>query len=262
MRNSNSGYKVAVFILSLIILAQWAMLAKIKPGPAPKIIPSSIKGKIAIVLDDWGYNPNNLASLTQIKYPLTLSVLPNLSYSKKVAAQIYKNGFEVILHLPMEPEPREKVRLEKNTILTTMDENSIRKIIADDLNNVSYAKGVSNHMGSRVTENSKTMAIIFKELKKRQLYFLDSFVSGDSVCLDLAHRMRIPFAKRDIFLDNNENPEYIRGQIGKLKTRAGIYGEALGIGHDRKLTLEVLKEMMPKLVKEGYKLVFVSELTR
>jgi polysaccharide deacetylase 2 family uncharacterized protein YibQ len=41
-----------------------------------------------------------------------------------------------------------------------------------------------------------------------------------------------------------------------------VYGQAIGIGHDRKITLEVLKEVMPSIEKEGYKFVFVSELIR
>jgi polysaccharide deacetylase 2 family uncharacterized protein YibQ len=39
-------------------------------------------------------------------------------------------------------------------------------------------------------------------------------------------------------------------------------GWAIGIGHDRRNTLEVLKEEMPKLEKEGYKFVYVSELVK
>lgn len=91
---------------------------------------------------------------------------------------------------------------------------------------------------------------------------MDSLVSSDSVGFDLAHKMQLGFIKRDIFLDNTETPEYIKGQIYKLKIRARVYGQAVGIGHDRRVTLEVLKEVMPQLEKEGYKFVFVSELIK
>ena len=74
--------------------------------------------------------------------------------------------------------------------------------------------------------------------------------------------MHVGFVKRDIFLDNKEEAEYIKGQIYKLKRNAQMYGHAVGIGHDRKITLEVLKETMTELEREGYKLVFVSELVK
>jgi polysaccharide deacetylase 2 family uncharacterized protein YibQ len=229
------------------------------PRVAPKA-PAAIKGKIAIIIDDWGYNLHNLHALEGLKYPLTMSVLPNLNYSRALANEFHRRGFQIILHLPL--EPREKYRLENNTIMTSMGEPTINSIIGQGLQSVMYAAGVSNHMGSRATENTRIMEIIFKELKKRQLYFLDSFVSAKSVCPDLARKMHLFFAKRDIFLDNNDDPEYIRSQIYKLKTRASIYGQAIGIGHDRKATLDTLKEEMAKLEKEGYKFVFLSELVR
>jgi len=74
--------------------------------------------------------------------------------------------------------------------------------------------------------------------------------------------MRVPYAKRDIFLDNIEDTPYIKDQLNKLKAKARMYGYAIGIGHDRPVTLAVLKEAIPQLKKEGYKFVFVSELVR
>jgi polysaccharide deacetylase 2 family uncharacterized protein YibQ len=262
MKGSGQRYKIAVIVLSVIIIIQWLLLVRREPGRPPEITPAAVIGKIAIVLDDWGYNLNNTALLGRIKHPLTMSVLPNLAYSKTAARELHQKGFEVILHLPMEPQARQKVRLEKNTVMTSMSEAQIKKIISEDLSNVLYAAGVSNHMGSFATEDTGTMEAVFKELKKRRLYFLDSFATSDSACLDSAHKIRLAFAKRDIFLDNQADPEYIKGQIHKLKTRARLYGQAIGIGHDRKATLEVLIEMMPKLAREGYKFVFVSELVK
>lgn len=252
------GYKIAILILSLIIVFQWIFIAAMtKPQRLPRA-PQVRKGKIAIVIDDWGYNLNNLALLRQIKYPLTVSVLPNLGYSKAIVQEAKRLKFEVILHLPM--EPREKIRLEHNTIMTSMSEKTIRDIIAGDLDNIGYARGVSNHMGSKAAQDLRTMSAVFSELKKRGLYFLDSYVSAESVSFELAPKMGLAFIRRDVFLDNRQDAQYIRSQIHKLKTKAKIYGRAIGIGHARQLTLQVLKDIMPELEKEGYRFVFVSSL--
>ncbi len=252
------GYKIAFFVLALIIIFQWIFILKISRPKKPTEAPPVIKGKLAIVIDDWGYNLNNLHIAKQIKYPFTASILPCLPYSKAVAKGLYEQGIEVILHLPM--EPHERFRLEHNTITTMMDEENIKNIIAQDLTDIQYATGVSNHMGSKATEDLRTMGIVFGELKKRNLFFMDSLVSAKSICAGLADKMNQRFIKRDVFLDNIEEAEYIRGQIHKLKAKARVFGQAVGIGHDRKITLEALKEAMPLLEKEGYKLVFVSEL--
>jgi len=254
--------RIAIIILSIIVIVESALLIHLwsqGPQEVPEVAVAQ-KGEIAIVIDDWGYNLDNLDILDEIKYPLTCSILPKLNYSRRIAEELHKRRFQIILHLPMEPE--ERYRLEKDTIMLSMDEENIRDIIDKDLISIVYAKGVSNHMGSRATQDRRVMEIVFKELKRRKLFFLDSLVSSKSICSDLAREMNLDFTKRDIFLDNKKDPGYIKKQIHKLKKRADIYGKAIGIGHARRSTLETLKEVMPELEREGYKFVFASELIK
>lgn len=255
--------KTIIFLLSLAVLIESLVLlrscVKQPPPAAPPRPPVAVlKGRIAIVLDDWGYNLFNLPVLEKVKYPLTLAVLPGLKYSAEISRVARRIGKEVILHLPMEPD--EKLRLETNTVLASMDESAIVRIMDKDVAAVPGIKGISNHMGSKVTRDPRTMTIILNELKKRKLYFLDSVVSSKSVGFRLARELRVPCAKRDVFLDNTEEAGYIRRQIEVLKNRARIYGYAVGIGHDRGVTLRVLAEAAPQMAAEGYKFVFVSEL--
>lgn len=257
--------KIAAIVFAIIALAEGIYIIALLHSPKPhaKRMPEvvrPIKGKIAIVLDDWGYHRNNLQFVSQIKCPLTMSVLPNLAYSKEIAVALHRLGFEVILHLPM--EPYEKYNLEKNTIMTDMPEARIREILNQDLKELPYLKGLNNHQGSKATADPSTMKVVFSELKSRKLYFLDSFVSAHSISFALAKTMHIKTAKRDIFIDNNEDRAYIKSQIEKLKTRASEFGSAIGIGHDRAATLSVLRQVIPELIEEGYSLVFVSDLVK
>lgn len=257
----NLRYKITIGVLLLVIIILGVFIAITRPKRIAKIpIAITVKGRIAIVLDDWGYNLNNLHIIDQIKYPVTASILPNLNYSRQVAEELHNRGFGIILHLPM--EPLEKYRLEKNTIMTSMDDQTITRIIDEDLGIIAYANGVSSHMGSAATQDTRTMEIVFKELKKKHIFFLDSFVNPKSVCSNLARKIGLEAAKRDVFLDNREEAGYIKQQIYKLKLRAKSKGYAIGIGHDRKITLQVLKEVMPQLEKEGFKFVLLSELVR
>ncbi|MFH0790712.1 MAG: divergent polysaccharide deacetylase family protein [Candidatus Omnitrophota bacterium] len=258
------AYRIVVFVLAIVVIVEssllvylWVNRPKERITKIPVTVPAAA-GKIAIVIDDWGYSLNNLAVLKQINYPLTLAILPNLPQTKVISQEARRLKFEVILHLPM--EPLEKNNLERNTIMASMDEREIKDILNADLDSIIYAKGVSNHMGSKATKDARIMSCVFSELKKRGLYFLDSYVSLDSVCPELTHKMKLGFARRDIFLDNQSDPEYIRGQIEKLKVAAKANGYAIGIGHGRKITLQVLRDIMPELRKEGYKFVRVSEL--
>ncbi|MCM8780401.1 MAG: divergent polysaccharide deacetylase family protein [Candidatus Omnitrophica bacterium] len=256
-------YRNATLILSFVVIIETMILIQVwftRPRKRLAPVPPVVKGKIAIVIDDWGYNLNHFRMLEEIGYPLTISVLPNLSCSSWIAQQANRMGLEVILHLPL--EPYERYNLESDTITTSMDEVTIKGIIEKALADIPTAKGVSNHMGSKATADFRVMEIVFRELKRRNLYFLDSLVSPKSICFDVARKVRLNFAQRDVFLDNQEDTDYIKGQIDKLKTIAKVHGQVIGIGHVRKNTLDVLKEMMPLLAKQGYKFVFVSELAR
>lgn len=224
--------------------------------------PFSASGRIAIVLDDWGYSVNNLKFVKEIREPLTLAILPGRAYSGFIAQAAAELGKEVILHLPLEPhQENTKYSLEPDTILTTMPKAQVAKILENDIKSVQGIKGVSNHMGSYATENKPLMKIIFLELKKRKLYFLDSF-TGKTVGKDLAREMGVFYARRQVFLDNENEPSYILGQIELLAKIAAQTGFAIGIGHDRSSTLEVLVRAMPDLRKQGYKFVYVSELVK
>lgn len=247
---------IVVQSLIILIFLKHPVEKKIKHVP----LHTAVKARIAIVLDDWGYNQENLASLKQIPYPLTLAVLPNLSFSRSVGVYGHSLGKQIILHLPM--EPHESVNLEKNTIMTFMDDKHIEEILAQDLGSIPYVRGVSNHMGSKAVENKNTIFAVFKEIRKRKLFFLDSYVSLKSVCYENALSLRLPIVKRDIFIDNESDPSLIRRQLYKLRAKALKQGCAVGIGHDRKNTLLVLREVMPEMEDEGYKFVFVSDLVR
>lgn len=228
-------------------------------GPAKGRI---YQGKIAIVLDDWGYTLNNFGMLKEIKEPLTLAILPGRSYSREIArASSEELTQEAILHLPLEPHRGKNNHLEPDTILLGMSEQEVLKILKADFNSVPGIKGVSNHMGSLATENKRLMKIILGELKKRKLYFLDSY-TGKTVCKDLAGAMGLRYARRHVFLDNKNDAEYIFAQIEVLARIAKQAGYAIGIGHDRPRTLEVLSKAMPDLKKRGFKFVYVSELVK
>jgi polysaccharide deacetylase 2 family uncharacterized protein YibQ len=252
------SYKIIIALLAGVIILQWLFIFekhRKAAGPLP-----AIKGKIAIVLDDWGYNLHNMPVLPQIKQHFTAAVLPSLAYSRRVAEALKEQGIEIALHLPL--EPHEKYGLEKNTIFTTSSKEEILRVLNEGLGSVKYAKGVTNHMGSRATEDERVMGIIFGELKRRNLYFLDNMDTRESICLIVARNAGIHFGRRDVFLDNLKEPEYIKGQLLKLKEKAKRYGRAIGVGHDNKVTLEVLAEVMPQMEKEGYRFVFLSEFLK
>lgn len=214
---------------------------------------------VALVLDDFGYSKKNLEKLKDIGVPITMAVLPNVPYSKKACDFAEANGFEVILHMPMEPMDNAK-SMEQDTILIAMDDPAVENKIDGALSSVYSAKGISNHMGSRATGDKRLMDLVFSDLKKRELFFLDSYTSANSLCEKTAKEKGVAYAKRDIFIDNELNGEYITVQMVKLEDLAKEKGQAVGIGHDRRATVEALGKIVPQMKKRGIRFVKLSEL--
>lgn len=222
--------------------------------------PVPARPKLAIVLDDWGYNTNNLDAILRIDKPVTLSVLPGLPYSTLISRKAQDHGHEVILHMPM--EPKAKIRLEIATLYTGMTDDEIRANFYKAIQTVPGAAGMSNHEGSKATEDRRLIRVVFGELKKNNMFFLDSLVTNYSVCESAAKEAGIRFIKRSIFLDNESVPAYIKKQFEKAIEIALKSGAAVAIGHDRPNTIAVLKEMIPAIEAKGIEITFVSNLAR
>lgn len=230
-------------------------------GGAGVPTPPRRHGKVAIVLDDWGYSRRRVPDVLQLNRPVTLAVLPHRPYSRAVAEAVQGSLCEVILHLPMEPYDAASPR-EPKVLTTGMPQAAVRRLLEDALATVPYSRGVSNHQGSKATENAALMASLLTELHQRQLLFLDSLVTDRSVCPKVAREIQIPFAQRSVFLDNEATPQAVRQQILELAEVALRTGRAIGIGHDRRVTIEALREMMPQLERQGIEFVRLSELAQ
>ena len=230
---------------------------KIIPKP-PAILPEKLP-KIAIILDDLGYDKYIVNKFLSLDATLTFSVLPHISFQKKIAKAAHEKGFEVMLHLPMEPDEFPKVNPGPGALLVSMSPDELIDQLNKNLDTVPSLKGVNNHMGSKMTRNSNQLYQIFSVLKKRNLFFIDSLTTADSLCKPSARLFRVPFAQRDIFLDHIQDPEFIHQQFDRLIQLAESHGEAIGIAHPYQVTFEVMNKLLPELKKKAI-LVPASEV--
>ncbi|PIZ14753.1 hypothetical protein COY52_11115 [Candidatus Desantisbacteria bacterium CG_4_10_14_0_8_um_filter_48_22] len=217
--------------------------------------------RIAFIIDDFGFNEEAMSEFMTLDYPLTFAVLPYLKYSKAAAELAHKSGKEVILHLPLTGIENE---YNKNVITLKMSSEEIESRVEKGISGVPYAVGANNHMGSIVTGNTQAMEIILGRLREHGMYFVDSRTTQKTVGYRLARSMGVRTGIRDIFLDmeNFKDVEYIRGQVGALVRIARKKGEAIGIGHNRTWTFQVLREELPRLRSEGIELVFASQIVK
>jgi polysaccharide deacetylase 2 family uncharacterized protein YibQ len=226
------------------------------------LIPEVLKPRLAIVIDDCGSSKKQVARLIELGLPLTFSILPYHRYTTFLAKTQARSGFDTLLHQPMEPQKSDNYALGKGALLVKMDKKQIKKIILENLEQTPFVKGVNNHMGSLFTENAGCMKVVLETLKKKNLFFLDSATSRNSICLKEADKIGIPCLRNNLFIDNTDKVEEIKKQILKAINIAKRRGVAIAIGHStRKKTAIALRELKEKILSE-VELVKLSELIK
>jgi len=216
-----------------------------KPKPVPKDLP-----KVAIIIDDIGYERRVAEKFLSLDAVLTFSVFPHSPFQQRIIRKAHAKGIEIMLHLPMEPDGYPEVDPGPDALLTSMSPDELIDQLNKNLDAVPLIKGVNNHMGSKMTTESTRMYQIFSVLKKRRLFFVDSRTTPESICKPSARLLQIPFAQRDVFLDHVQEPDFIRRQIKELIRIAEIHGTAVGIAHPHLITYEVFREELPELQKK------------
>ena len=219
-----------------------------------------IEGRIAIIIDDLGYSSEMDIKLSEIEHNLTLAVLPFLEGTSNAVDRFKDvNNFELILHLPLEPMSADAH--EEHMMMVDMERNEIVDLLERAVDDIGVnVRGLNNHKGSRFTQDGGSMEILLTEVKERGLFFVDSYTIGSSVGYEMSSQMEIPTARRDVFLDNVDDRDSIKAKLRELEEIAGNRGSAIGIGHHKDITLEVLKEEMPEMERRGIEFVFVSQL--
>lgn len=220
------------------------------------------RGAVAIIIDDMGTSTAEVRALMAIGVPLTFAVIPGLRQSEQVAQIADSGGYQVLIHVPMEPKDYPRRRLEANGLLLSQDNTEIGDRMAGYLRQVPHAVGANNHMGSRFTEDRERMRQVLGVLKRRGLFFVDSLTTSGSVGIPLSHEMGVRSVARNVFIDNSTDVNAIKAQLGTLARLAAKKGSAVGICHPHQATIRALEEELPVLRGRGVHFVYVSKLAR
>ncbi|MCK5201525.1 MAG: divergent polysaccharide deacetylase family protein [Spirochaetales bacterium] len=219
----------------------------------------SPKGVLYFVIDDVGNNIFQLKPFLDLPMRMTFAVLPGLKYTEEAVRLIIAAGKDYIIHQPMEaiggqnPGP--------GALLVGMNEEQVADIVTDNLKDYSRVRGMNNHMGSAGTADPGLMSILFKVLKEKDMYFLDSRTTSKSAGRETAEAVGIPFAERSIFLDNSKERMAILEAVENGLNVAEKRGHAIMIGHIWTEELaDILLDLYPSLLENNYALNNLTEL--
>ncbi len=228
------------------------------PRDATKPLPAPPAPRVALIVDDVGYDLDRALELLSLRRPMTVSVFPQLRHSKRIAEVAHEMGYEVMMHLPM--EPGENLRRNPGFIGQDMTDEQLQWTLDRDFESVPFVVGVNNHQGSKMTADPIAMARVMRYLARRDLFFIDSRTTSESVAYEVARSYGLRAAENDIFLDNEKRVDYIEERIELLIQRAETKGRAIGICHVHPATIQALTQMFTAFDRKGVKLVYASEL--
>jgi len=227
---------------------------------SPEIPPPTLRGTIGIIIDDFGYRNDEVSDgFLNLDVHLTYAVIPGHEYSRSFGEKAVNRGYEVIVHMPFE-NLANKGGEESFVLSVSMDSKTIQERVQTAFNQIPTAIGMNNHQGSKASADQHVMSNVARVLKKRDLFFVDSRTTVETVAESTMVAYGVPTTRRNVFLDNEDNEGKIHAQLIELVQKSEEWGTAVGIGHVKPKTLKILQKHIPELQKKGFKFEFVSKM--
>ena len=217
---------------------------------------------IVLVIDDFGYRKDSVSDgFLELSVPITCAIIPGHSQSQKFAQKAFAAGKEVIIHMPMESSlntPGE----DEYKIKSGMTSEEIEWRIREVLKEIPEAIGMNNHQGSKATTSGKVMSVLGSVLKANNKFFIDSRTTSKTVAEETMRSIGVPTIRRHVFLDNDDLEIIILDRMEEVARLAQKQGVAVAIGHAKPNTLKVIKDILPRLLADGYQFEFASNVVK
>lgn len=227
--------------------------------PEKPPVPKPHKGTLIFVFDDAGHNLAQLQYFLRLPFPCTIAVLPRLAHSAEAARRIRAAGKECILHQPMQAI-NPNVNPGQGAIKPGMTAAQIRETLNKNIEELWPIAGMNNHEGSLITADENAMQAVLDTVAEKHIYFLDSRTNVHTVVPRIAKERNMVIWERSVFIDNDKNRKAMENEIKKGLKIAEQRGCSIMIGHVFTVELaELLTEMYPTLVEEGYSLSTIAQ---
>lgn len=252
---------IILLLGSQLLLEQQLVVAE---PSLQQLVPVNHTKQVALIIDDFGNNMKGTEEMLHLPIAFTAAVMPFMPSTKQDGELAHKLGHDVIVHMPMEPKQGNPKWLGPGAILTSMTDAEIRKRVEAAIDDVPYAIGMNNHMGSKVTGDERVMRIVLQVCKERGLFFIDSHTNYHTIAPRVARELGVPMAENQMFLDDQTTIAHITGQVRKLEELLQKHDRAIVIGHvgvGGEKTASVLANRVPQL-QSSVSFVRVAEFTQ
>lgn len=214
---------------------------------------------IALVIDDMGVDQARSRRALDLPPAVTMSFLPYAHAVDHQAAAAWAKGHELLVHVSMEADSRAEDP-GPNALYTDLAPAEIARRFDWAMTRFPGYVGFNNHMGSRFTSFEPGMRVVLADAQRRGVMFLDSKTAPEMIGVRLATELGVPYATRQVFLDNVPTIQKVTAQLAELERIARKENGAIAIGHPRDATLAALGRWIPTLESRGFVLVPVTAM--
>ncbi len=224
-------------------------------------VQAGAKPRIAIVIDDCGLDRPRTERAIALPAAITLSFLPYANDLPSQTEAARRNGHELLVHVPMQPI-NARLDMGPNGLAVDLPRDEVLRRLRWDLARFDGYVGINNHMGSRFTTDRQGMSWVLGELRSRGLMYLDSRTVAGTVGETVASLEDVPFAGRDVFLDDDQQAQAVEARLMDAEAVARRKGTAIAIGHPHDATLAALNQWIATLPRAGIVLVPLTDVVR
>jgi polysaccharide deacetylase 2 family uncharacterized protein YibQ len=232
---------------------------KAKDLPSKKKRTYSGKPKISIVVTNLGLNRRSTELALTLPPQCALGFLPYTQSLKPLFHKAQAKGHEIYLYLPLQTSKAldnpGKYALMNNL---ASEENEVRLNVI--LNSHLRYNGVYSSYKEVFTDNMPASEMLFDQLSDKNLIFILGKGLSKGAQAHIASRNNV--IPTNIIIDKEPDKDSIRNQLEELIRVAKNEGIALGYAQGFTLTIEMIREWIPALNKQGVQLIPVSELLK
>lgn len=198
-------------------------------------------GKLVLVMDDLGNQHRSGLMALELPWVTTVAIMPGRPYSRQLAEAAQNLNKEIILHAPMANAA--EFPLGPMGLDPRAGKVALQTTLADAIATLPEAKGVSNHMGSSLTQNAEAMGWVMEVLRDHELFFFDSRTVANTQGWQAAQSASVPWQMREYFLDHYRTEAFMSKQWQKAISRAQSGETVTVICHPYPETLKFLQRL-------------------
>ncbi len=219
--------------------------------------------RIAIVVGGFGLSQSGSKSaIEQLPGSVTLAFAPYGNSLRRWMEMARRDGHELLMQVPMEPNGYPEVNPGKHTLVTDVDASTNIDSLHWTMSRMTNYVGMMNYLGARLSSDASALQPIFKDMADRGLLYLDDRTAFASKAESVAKDVGLPYLGGNIVLDDGRSSSMIGENLQALEKLARRQGHAIGVASAFPKSVAQIVRWIKQAEERGIEIVPVSALVR